>query len=371
MRHFLFGFIFVGIAASAVAQMLWQPSAESDALFAAGVDLYNEGKYREAIPLFAKSDSLDKAQIDPTSNRRAYSLWWLSSCYYNLGDTATAISIYDKYRLVPVDRRLTVKSDSLSQIGMEYFNQGDYAKAVEYLTQCSEIEKSVLGENHFFYGNSLSYLAMLNVAIGDYNKAILFGNEALAIIGNTFGKKHSYYVMSLSALESYYSLLGNYAEAIRLGTEKLLIQEKMLGIIHPDYASTLNGLASYNYYLGNYKEAMRLGIEALWIRGEVLGKEHPDYASSLGNLANYYNSLGSYEEALHLGIEALQIQGKVLGKEHPDYATSLSNLANYNSSFGRLYVWGRKHCRYKRKCLARNTPIMQRLWVIWQIIILH
>ena len=117
MRHFLFGFIFVGIAVSAVAQMLTQPSAESDALFAAGVDLYNVGKYREAIPLFAKSDSLDKAQIDPSSNRRDYSSMWLASCYYQLGDTATAAGIDAYYyRLTPVDRRFMVKSDSLSQI---------------------------------------------------------------------------------------------------------------------------------------------------------------------------------------------------------------------------------------------------------------
>lgn len=73
MRRIIFGIILVGIAVSAVAQMLMQPSAESDALFAAGVDLYNKGKYREAIPLFAKSDSLDKAQLDSTSNRRDYS----------------------------------------------------------------------------------------------------------------------------------------------------------------------------------------------------------------------------------------------------------------------------------------------------------
>ena len=68
MRRLLFGFILAVMAVSAVAQMLMQPSAE--ALFAAGVDLYNAGKYREAIPLFAKSDSLDKAQLDSTSNRR-------------------------------------------------------------------------------------------------------------------------------------------------------------------------------------------------------------------------------------------------------------------------------------------------------------
>ena len=181
MRHFLFGFIFVGIAASAVAQMLTQPSAESDALFAAGVDLYYAGKYREAIPLFAKSDSLDKAQIDSTSNRRVYSSMWLASCYYKMGDTATAAGIDASYRFAPVDRRLTVKSDSLSQIGMEYANQGDYAKAIEYLTQCAELEKSVLGENHIFYGNTLNHIALCYSNMGNYVKAVQIEEERFTL----------------------------------------------------------------------------------------------------------------------------------------------------------------------------------------------
>ena len=171
MRRIIFGFVLVGIAVSAVAQMLWQPSAESDALFAVGVDLYNKGKYREAIPLFAKSDSLDKAQIDPSSNRRDYSSMWLASCYYKIGDTATAADIDAYYQFTPVDRRLTVKSDSLSQIGMEYCNQGDYAKAIEYLTRCAEIEKSALGENHIFYGNTLNLISLCDYYQGYYGDA--------------------------------------------------------------------------------------------------------------------------------------------------------------------------------------------------------
>ena len=187
MRRIIFGFIFVGIAVSAVAQMLWQPSAESDALFATGVDLYNEGKYREAIPLFAKSDSLDKAQMDSTSNRRDYSSMWLASCYYKMGDTATAAGIDASYRFVPVDRRLTVKSDSLSQIGMEYANQGDYAKAIEYLTQCAELEKSVLGDSSVWYCNSLWNIGDCYYQAGDLNNALKYNEEYLKEVRNIYG----------------------------------------------------------------------------------------------------------------------------------------------------------------------------------------
>ena len=401
MRRLLFGFILAVMAVSAVAQMLWQPSAESDALFAAGVDLYNEGKYREAIPLFAKSDSLDKAQIDPTSNRRFYSSWWLASCYYQLGDTVTAAGIYTNYRFVPVDRRLTVKSDSLSQIGIKYANQCYYAKAVEYLTQCAEIEKSALGDSHVFYGNALNLIALYNYYLGDYDSAIRFGEkglniyekvldkehldyatslsnlasynysfgncseairlgtEALNIRGAVFGTEHSDYAKALSNLAAYNSCMGNYAEAIRLGAEALNIREKVLGKEHPDYARTLNDLANYNSRLGNYSESVRCGTEALNIREKVLGKDHPDYAATLNDLVFYNSRLRNYSESIRLGTEALQIREKILGKEHLDCAKSLSDLAGYNSALGNYAEavrLGTEALRIQEKAIGKEHP---------------
>lgn len=334
MRRIIFGIILVGIAVSAVAQMLRQPSAESDALFAAGVDLYNEGKYREAIPLFAKSDSLDKAQIDPTSNRRDYSSMWLASCYYHLGDTATAASINANYRFAPVDRRLTVKSDSLSQIGMEYANQGDYAKAIEYLTRCAEIEKSVLGENHIFYGNTLNLISLCDYYQGYYGDAILFGEEALNIIEKTFGKKNPEYVTTLVNLANYNYYSNKYSQAIQLGTEALELIEQIFGKESPDYAMSLNDLANYNYSMGHYMDAVRLSTKALDIMKTSNGSNNPEYATILNTLANCYYGLGNYTDAIEFSTEALNIRETTLGMEHPDYALSLNNMSDYYASSG-------------------------------------
>ena len=334
MRRIIFGIILVGIAVSAVAQMLWQPSAESDALFAAGVDLYNVGKYREAIPLFAKSDSLDKAQIDPSSNRRDYSSMWFASCYYKMGDTATAASINANYRFAPVDRRLTVKSDSLSQIGMEYANQGDYAKAVEYLTQCAEIEKSVLGENHIFYGNTLNLISLCDYYQGYYGDAILFGEETLNIIEKTFGKKNPEYVTTLVNLANYNYYSNKYSQAIQLGTEALELIEQIFGKESPDYAMSLNDLANYNYSMGHYMDAVRLSTKALDIMKTSNGSNNPEYATILNTLANCYYGLGNYTDAIEFSTEALNIRETTLGMEHPDYALSLNNMADYYASSG-------------------------------------
>ncbi len=283
MRRIIFGIILVGIAVSSVAQMLWQPSAKSDALFAAGVDLYNKGKYREAIPLFAKSDSLDKAQLDSTSNRRDYSSMWLASCYYQLGDTSTAAGINAYYQFAPVDRRLTVEYDFLSLIGL------------------------------------ICYYS------GDYNNAVPFGNEALNICEKVLGKEHPNYATLLNNLAVYNSSLGNYSEAIRLGTEALQIREKVFGKEHPDYATSLNNLATYNSSLGNYAEAIRLGTEALQIQEKVLGKEHPDYALSLVFLA-VYNKLNRNADAIKYCVEATEALAGIVRRTFADLTARERNL---------------------------------------------
>ena len=329
MRRIIFGFILVGIAVSAVAQMFRQPSAESDALFAAGVDLYKEGKNREAIPLFAKSDSLDKAQIDPTSNRRDYSSMWLASCYYKMGDTATAAGIDANYRFAPVDRRLTVKSDSLSQIGMEYANQGDYAKAIDYLTQCAEIEKSIVGDKHIFYGNTLNNIALCNSNLNNHAEAVRLGIEVLNI-KKVVGKYTPTYANALSNLAIYYYNLKNYSESISLWTELLFICEKLFGKNNSEYASALSSLATCNSKSGNKTEAIRLETEALNIYYTLYGKNNLEYLLSLKNLESDNASLGNYVEALRLGKEILEINENIYGKDNSDEIKYLNKVAVYN-----------------------------------------
>lgn len=330
MRRIIFGIILVGIAVSAVAQMLWQPSAESDALFAAGVDLYNVGKYREAIPLFAKSDSLDKAQIDPSSNRRDYSSMWLASCYYKLGDTLTAADIdANYYRFAPVDRRLTVKSDSLLQIGVDYIDNGDYTNALEYLTQCAKIEKSVAGDKHIWYGNTLNHMALCYSNLGNYAKAAQIEEEVLNI-REIIGKNASTYAEALSNLAIYNYHLKNYSESIRLGTELLIICDDMFGKNNSEYAAALSNLAIYNSKLGNKTEAIRLETDALDIYYKLYGKNNYEYLLSLKNLESDNASLGNYFEAIRWCEEILRINEKLYGKNNSDYIKYLNKVAVYN-----------------------------------------
>lgn len=142
-------------------------SAKSDSLFAIGVNLYKTGKYQEAIPFFAKSDSIDKATLDTTSNRRDYSAMWLASCFYNLGETNLAMkidSIY--YKFSPIDRRLTLKSDSIFSAS---YSSGEII--ISSLEKCSEIEKEKLGKTNYWYGNTLCELLVAHYSKGNLKES--------------------------------------------------------------------------------------------------------------------------------------------------------------------------------------------------------
>ena len=308
--------------------------AKSDSLFAQGVELYRQGAYQAAIPVFEESDRIDKAELDSTSNRRDYSAMWLASCYYQLGDSVKAQSLHDYYRFKPIDRRLTVKSDSLSEVGNMHFHNGEYTLALECFRACGEIEKDIVGTEHVWYGSTVRMIANCYCRLGNYAEAIRLGTEVLRIQKKVWGENHADYATTLNNLSLYNYYSGYYEEAIWLGTKAMDIRREVLGENHPDYAMSLSSLALYNFYLSNYAEAIRLGTEATLIQKKTLGEDNIDYATSLDNLALYNTALGNYTEAIRLCSEALLIRKKVLGENHPHYATSLSNLAGYNYNVG-------------------------------------
>lgn len=172
--------------------------AKSDSLFAKGVELYNHQKFEEAIPLFTESDKIDKAELDETSNRREYSSMWLASCYFKLNELETAESISPDYNLQPVDRRLTVQSDSLSALGIQVYTEGRPHEALQLLNEAARLESKNLGSNHPFYGNTLSIITNILANLGAVEESLEVLNEWERVVKLNYGTESSKYGNILS-----------------------------------------------------------------------------------------------------------------------------------------------------------------------------
>lgn len=344
MKIFLLIFFLLSMLKPVYAQNK-QALAKSDSLFARGVDLYKTGQYKEAIPLFEESDRIDKAELDSTSNRRDYSAMWLASCYYREGDTTKAAFISpDYYKLEPVDRRMTVKSDSLFMLTKTTEHILDQIKLWK---EGAEEEFRNLGRIHYYRANSLLNIAFLENLAGDsvnlrktivelgyvaQNNRIWRGNGGiLMFIFSSLLQQCSAEGMDQlldelmnvveptkvdsagSDFDGFWSVLierkineivsrGEYSAAIRFA-EKQYLMLKEANVINRNYFTVTAKLANTLYISTFYdtdenrKKEMydyrvRLYKEMLAVAQKLYGKKSFQYGTSLYKVANLYTGTG-------------------------------------------------------------------------------
>ncbi|MBE7383822.1 MAG: tetratricopeptide repeat protein [Leptolyngbya sp. SIO1E4] len=268
----------------------------ADELSAQAIELFQQGRYSEAEPLFLDALVIRREQLG--------------------------------------DRHLDVAT-SLHNLAVLYHAQGRYSEAEPLHLEALAIVREQLGERHPHMATSLHRLASLYQAQGRYSEAEPLYLDALAIGHEQLGEHHPDVAISLNSLAELYQDQGRYSEAEPLFLDALVIRREQLGEGHPDVATSLNSLAELFRDQGRYSEAEPLLLEALVIRREQLGEGHPDVATSLNSLARLYQAQGRYSEAESLHLEALAIVREQLGERHPDMATSLNNLAGLYQDQGR------------------------------------
>ena len=294
------------------------------------IQLKNEGKYNQAIPLAERLLAITEKVLGKEHPDVATSLNILAQLYYAQGSYEKAEPLY--VRSLAIFEKVLGKehpdvATSLDNLAQLYQAQGSYQKAEPLFVRSLAIIEKVLGKEDPLVAGSLNNLAQLYQAQGSYQKAEPLFVRSLAILEKVLGKEHPDVALSLNNLSVLYYAQGNYQKAEPLLVRSLAIREKVLGKEHPDVAASLNNLASLYQDEGSYEKAEPLLVRSLAIREKVLGKEHPDVAQSLNNLASLYQDQGSYQKAEALYLRSLAILEKVLGKEHPEVATSLNNLA--------------------------------------------
>lgn len=313
---------------------------ESDSLFAAGVKLYKQGKYEEAIPLFAVSDSMDKAEMDSADVRRDYSAMWLAHCYKNLGQTEKADSIYSPLYDAPVDRRLTVVSDSLTNLA----NRSDsLAQKIALLKKVAAVEAKELGEAHYWRKNTICNLAYNQLLAKDtagvsetfdeicrisaLNNSLRFDDDLLWYIfafltndisaeGYSAIRDKMIYITSLSKAETdgslWSSLLsikvmslqneGRYDDAYAL-VEEAYAGMRTTGVVNANMfeISSLLGTALARKFMQSKDTTERDGIDKrrMWLYNDMLemserlwGNKSFEYGVVLNKIANTNLGLG-------------------------------------------------------------------------------
>jgi CHAT domain-containing protein/Tfp pilus assembly protein PilF len=314
----------------------------------------DQSAYAKAEPLYHQALAIFEKALGPDHPYTAISLNNLAVFYSSQGAYAKAEPLYLRALAI---RQKTLGPDhpdtanSLNELAVLFYNQGAYAKAEPLYLRALAVNEKAKGPDHPDTANSFNNLAALYSSQGAYAKAEPLYLRALAINEKAKGPDHPSTATSLNNLAGLYDSQGAYTKAEPLYLRALAIREKALGPNHPNTATSLNNLAVLYLSQGAYAKAEPFFLRAMAIWEKALGPGHPNTASSLNNLAGLYDSQGAYAKAEPLYLRALAIREKALGSDHPDTATSLNNLAE-------LY---RRQGTY-----AKAEPLYIRALAIWE-----
>lgn len=218
-----------------------------------------------------------------------------------------------------IEKQLFLKylGTSLSNMGLIYENNGDYAKAIDYHTRSLEIDEE-LGKKSGVI-TSLNNIAIIYQKQGDFGMALVFFSRSLRIHEELDDKKGI--ANSLNNIGIIYDNLGDYAKAIANFSRCLEIREE----IEDDpiiIANSLNNLGLVYKSQGAHAKAIDYLSRSLKIRESINDKKGT--ATSLNNIGLIYHEQEDYENALDYYSRCLAIKDEIGDKS--GVATALNNI---------------------------------------------
>ncbi len=166
---------------------------EASSLNAQAIELYNKGRYDEAIPLAKRALEIRERLLgagDPLLGDALQNLGSIYSGKKNYGEALSlykrALSIFEK-ALGPENART---ANTLHNLGWLYYAQGNMGKAEESFQRSLAVREKVFGPNHNDVALALDMLAQFYQQQLKYAKAVDYYKRALAVKEKAFGPAH-------------------------------------------------------------------------------------------------------------------------------------------------------------------------------------
>ncbi|NEO89987.1 MAG: tetratricopeptide repeat protein [Moorea sp. SIO3G5] len=302
------------------------------------MELYQQGKYSEAIPLWERVLEIQQQLLGEEHPDVATSLNTLAELYLFQGRYQEAEPLYRQ--ALDLRKRLLGEehpdvATTLKHLATLYSIQGRYQEVEHLLQQALQLRKPLLGQEHLSVADSLNNLAKVQFRQGRYQEVEHLLQQALDLRKRLLGEEHPDVATSLDNLASLYSGQGRYQEAEPLFQQALDLRKRLLGEEHPHVALSLKNLAIVQLRQGRYSDAELLFQQALDLHKRLLGEEHPIVALSFENLAELYFRQGRYQEVETLLQQDLKLKKRLLGEENPHLGNSLNKLAELYFRQGR------------------------------------
>lgn len=342
---------------------------------AEGFQLYNQGRYNEALEKF---DTAEISYIKASApDNPVIGVIHLNAgrCLQQLGEIRRALERYQKgLALIPRDNTgyHRYRVELLRSLGDIHMALGNYDEASVNTDEAIILLEGLLGKDspdvadlycnkgrvEYLRGKPAAaekeYLAALSVyrkaggdhslriayvlnllgetlqAEGRFSDALKNHREALALYRVAQGPQSVNCAYSYILSGEAYRAKGELDEAFKELSLGLSIYKKTYGENNTFTATAYNYLGGVYRSKKDHPTAAENFSRALEIYRKNLGEDHPYVGTAAVNLGGSYEYMGRYEEARKLYEIALKIYRSRLGSRHHFTATALNNLGLVN-----------------------------------------
>ncbi|MGA3017284.1 MAG: CHAT domain-containing tetratricopeptide repeat protein [Bryobacteraceae bacterium] len=324
---------------------------------AAAMQLYDAGKYDQALPAAQESVRLAGPAFGPESRQVAISLNDLGLVLEALDRWAEAEPLYRR-SLALNEKALGPQhpevAANLNNLGILYLHMGRLAEAADSLARALSIREKAPGPNNAETATNMANLALVFTAQAKYADAEALDRRALTIDEKALGPEDAGVAKDLNNLAEACFRQSKYAQAEPLYVRALSIHLKLFGNESIFVATDLNNIGALYTEQGKYALAEATYRRSLAIDEKAAAGKGLTIASDLNNLAGLFVKLAQFPEAEPLYRRALAIDEKALGPEHPTVARVLSNLAALDSAQGR---YEEAEAAYRRALAIREKAL--------------
>jgi CHAT domain-containing protein/tetratricopeptide (TPR) repeat protein len=258
-----------------------------------GVNLWRQGKYKDAEDLLRRALNIDRRRL---GKRHPHSL------------------------------------NDLNNLAADIDDAGDYEVAESMYREALNLSSAKCEFNSAYILGNLAY-NLLNQ--GRYREGEALFQRVLSLDAASRAATERDIATDYSNIASSLEKLGHFVDAEKMYREAMAVDQKVLGKNHPEVAADFNNLAFTLDHQSKLKEAERLHRQAVTIDLASVGASHPDTAGAKSGLGQNLLQQKRYEEASAILAEALALQSSVLGPNHLDALLTATSLGESEFALGR------------------------------------
>ncbi|KAL7537032.1 hypothetical protein ACHAXR_008373, partial [Thalassiosira sp. AJA248-18] len=307
-----------------------------------GAELEKKGKYPEAECFYEECVGTIKSVFGPFHLDLAETLVNLSGVKSALGevkDSAAPNCEHHTQATKCLEEAIDIQKSrlgdceecaiTLSIFGAHLKSIGAYERAELAYNDAVRILQALEGDQELSLADALLGLADLMTVRSKYSDAMEYYSQCQEIQESVFGQKHDDIASTLYAMGLAKHAEGSYSHALILFAKSLVMRVELHGEAHPSVGDTYDILGFVEAKTGNLDTALRRLTEALKIR-KTLGDQLKE-ADTLNNIGNLHRERNEFELALQRHDECMNIRISVLGRNDESVADTLMALGNVNS----------------------------------------